>query len=100
MELFFYENDNLIELDGLQDSAGTYITNATVSVSSISGSSPVAGTPIAMPYEAGSNGRYRGTLPGSLVMSLNRKYRATIDVTGPAGSARFIVPFRVIRRRH
>jgi len=86
--IVYIENDNLIQLTGLQDAAtSVYVNNATVTVTvtdrkgvNVSGQS----WPLTLSYVASSNGNYEGTLEDGLVLSIGQKYEA--KVVADAGS--------------
>jgi len=68
MLLFFKENDNLVRWDGMsRASDGAYVNDATVTfVLKDSDNLPIVAG--AMPYVAGSNGRYQGVVQSEAVL--------------------------------
>ena len=62
MLIFFKDNDNLIRWDGMaRASDGTYVNGATVTYVLKDSNEAVLATG-ALPYVAGSNGRYQGVV--------------------------------------
>lgn len=84
-----FNNDNLIELDGLFDLVvGTFINNATVTFTIVdrTGTDLFANTP--MGYVAASSGNYQGllTAPSAATLTVGRGYRVEINVVTTAGA--------------
>lgn len=118
MSLTLYrKNDNLIEWEWLSQSTdGAYINNGTVTFTLYSGYSLVSttgvlttpagavnlavsgGTAVVMTYVTGSNGKYQGKLPASVVLDLALVY--TIEINGIASghTARRSIPVTVVDR--
>jgi len=104
IHLYFYLNDNYIELVGLTDVAtGAFVNTATVSTvlkDKLTGAEIAGQTwPLSMPYVASSNGLYRATLKDSLTVTLGQELVA--EVTVNAGTDRqgfWFVDTRVERR--
>jgi len=88
MALLYITNDNVIELDGLQNTVTeAYINDATVTVTITDkdGTEVVGETwPLAMPYVRGSDGTYRANLADTLTLTNGARYAAT--VTADAGA--------------
>ncbi|NOY63051.1 MAG: hypothetical protein GXP10_07865 [Gammaproteobacteria bacterium] len=84
----YISNDNLATLDALKNAAdGTWINDATVTATLVDATgSPVTGQswPLALPYVAGTNGRYQGILEDAL--GLAKKSGYTLKVIAMTGS--------------
>lgn len=103
IDLYYYLNDNIIELNELYDNIGAaYINNATVTVTleDASGTEITGETwPLAMSYVAASNGKYRATLTSVLSVSLNDRLTAKVDIdAGVNGKAYWEFPILVKQR--
>ena len=87
--VFYYLNDNVIELRGAQNSATTaYINNAVVTVTMVDkNGAQVSGTtwPTTLVYVVGSNGNYQATLPHTVSFRPAREYTAQVTLSGSAG---------------
>ncbi len=90
-QVIFYQNDMLIEIDGLRDvlaAPATFLNAATVTVTLIDDEgNQVAGEtwPLSMAYVAASNGIYRATLVDMLTVVKNAQYTAQVSANGGAG---------------
>lgn len=83
---FFLGSDHLIEYADTQNVAdGSYINDATVSVTVKTRLGTTVAGPIAMPYVTASNGLYQGTLPHDMAVTLGVEYVAEITIDGGAG---------------
>lgn len=104
MSLVLYiENDNVLELVGLQDSVtDAYVNSASVSVTLIDqAGTTVSGEtwPLSLSYVAASNGTYRATLRDTLVLSSQRQVTAKIVADdGVDRKATWEIPLTVKRR--
>lgn len=87
-KIVWVANDNLLKLVDLQDEAtGTYITDATVTVTvkdedgtAVSGPNwPISGS-----YVVGTNATYHMLLPDTMVLTKDTHYWAFIDATKDA----------------
>jgi hypothetical protein len=83
--ILYKDNDNLIELDMLKNSAtDAYLNSATVNLTSIKDSAGVVVTgvtfPLAMSYVATSNGKYQATVDKALALISGQHYTAIVDV--------------------
>lgn len=99
--VFYFGNDHLIEVAGLQEVAGAaaYINDATVSVTVKTKAGATVAGPIGMPYVAASDGLYQGTLPDDMAVTLGVEYVAEITADGGAGLKGFWqYPFTVRAR--
>lgn len=105
----YRKNDNLIEWTWLsQSSDGAYINDGTVTFTlyhtySLNSSTGVAsGTsvngPTAMTYVSGSNGKYQGKLPASVMLDLSLQYTLEINATAGGHTARRSIPVSVVDR--
>ncbi len=88
-EIFIINSDNLIIADNVRNLAtGSNVNNAVVTVT-MSGANKVAVSgvnwPITMAFVTGSSGKYRGTLPDTLVVTENTKYFGVVVVSAGAG---------------
>lgn len=93
-EIIYISSDNIIEVTGvLNVPAGTYINNASVTVTLVDATTGVEVTgqtwPLALSYVSGSNGDYRGTLTDSMVLSNSQELIAKVTVDGGAGLKRY-----------
>jgi hypothetical protein len=89
MDVAFYQNDNLLEILGLQDAAsGAWLNAATVTATIVdrAGVNVTGFTqPLSLAYVAASNGDYRATLPDEAALLDGRKYTAKISADAGAG---------------
>ena len=109
------KNDNLVEWQWLSQSTdGAYINDGVVTFTLYSGYSLVSTTgvlttpsgavnalvagPTTMSYVAGSNGKYQGKLPASVVLDLALIYTIEINGTASGHIARRSIPVSVIDR--
>lgn len=79
--------DNLVRVDNLTNEVtGSYVNTATLAmtVRDSSLAAVTGGTSIAMAYVAGSNGRYHGTVPNTLILTAGAIYY--VDVVGSGES--------------
>jgi len=88
-EILIINSDNLIIADNVRNLAtGSNINDAVVTVT-VSGANKVAVSgvswPVTMAFVTGSSGKYRGTLPDTLVVTENTKYFGVVIVSGGAG---------------
>ena len=100
----YLANDNLLVVDGLKnESDGTYLNAASVTCTLVNGSGvPVSGQtwPLAMVYQAGSNGKYIGTLEDTLSLSEGQTYVAVIDADAGSGlKGHWEIPLKAKVRR-
>lgn len=88
-KIYYYRNDNLIELSGLQDvvtdsfineSSSVFLTIQTLVGSTQINSGPT--WPAAMTYVLSSDGVYRVTVDRLLNVEVGSKYTAVIDASG------------------
>lgn len=102
MEIFFDQNDNIIELNGLRDQvSGSFINNATVTVTvKTAAGIVVTGEtfPLAMNYVVSSNGKYSATLKKELAVSIGTTYYAEISVAASGVDGFWTLPFGVSQR--
>ena len=93
-------NDHVIAVDGLRNAdTGDYINTATVTATlKVSTTGEIIDGPIALSYQIGSNGNYRGTLPHDTPLELGVEYTMQYDAVGTL-SARWIEKFRAAERR-
>lgn len=97
-------NDNLIILDQLKDeSTGSFVNNATVTVESITDSSgnTISGVtfPISMSYVTGSNGKYQGILEETASLTDYTRYTVTIKAVQGASVGLWKVPAVALPRQ-
>lgn len=83
-EVIYKDNDNLVEVDELKNSAtDAYINNATVTLTAIKDAAGVTVTgvsfPISMTYVAASNGKYQATVDKAIALVAGQNYTAIID---------------------
>lgn len=88
-EALYMQNDNLLQITGLQDAAtGSYINDATVTVT-LKDSADVEVTgqswPTTLGYVASSNGDYQATLSDQLALIDKADYVAEITADGGSG---------------
>lgn len=82
--VFFVDNDNEVVIKGLREGlTGTFINNAslTFTVYDLCEDAVSGGSSISMPYITGSNGNYRGILPGTVGLSASTQYRVVITAS-------------------
>lgn len=96
-QVIYDDNDTIIEVAELRSGVtGNYLDLATVTVTlKDSDGAEVAGAswPMAMTYVAGSNGKYRATLPASLSTVKRASYTAVVDASAGAGlEAKWEIP--------
>ena len=95
MATAFYQNDNLVEVVGLQNAAtGAYINagaTVTATVNDLAGGAVTGATwPLALAYVAGSNGNWRATIPDEAQLAKDAEYVAVIVAdAGPGLAARW-----------
>lgn len=88
-QIIYYQNDTVLEVRDLRNGVtGEYLDQAALSVTvydtagvAVSG----AVWPLAMSYVAGSNGKYRVTLPAALALTKRNKYTAVVLADGGVG---------------
>ncbi len=74
-------NDNELVIKGLREGAtGTTVNDAalTFSVYDATEDPLTGGQSISMPYVSGSNGNYRGILPGTVGLTATTEYRVVV----------------------
>lgn len=77
-------NDIDVKIDGLHRSAdGSYIEDALLlaTMTDAAGEVVAGAEDIALPFVTGSNGNYRGVLPGSIVLVDGEKYTTEVRAT-------------------
>lgn len=84
-DFVYKDNDNLVELDALKNSAtDAYINSATVTLTAIrdAAGATVSGDtfPKAMSYVASSNGKYQASVDKLLAIVPGQSYTAIVDV--------------------
>lgn len=79
-------NDNLVEWQFMdQASDGSYVNDATVSMTLKLSGSPVSGaTAVALTYVTDSNGRYQGVIPSTVSLTVGGAY--TLEITAVSGT--------------
>lgn len=87
-EIAFLNNDNLLQLKGLQkNSDGSYANTATVTANIKDAAGVLvtgAGSPLTLTYVAASNGVYQGTVPFAAAFADDTTYYAEITATQDA----------------
>ncbi len=82
-------NTAIIQLDGLADSDGSYVNDATVTLQSLTDSSgdavPGLTTPLSMGYVASSNGKYQALIPHAVELIAGQVYVAMVRATSTEG---------------
>lgn len=83
-EVIYKDNDNLVEVDELKNSAtDAYINTATVTLTAIRDAAGAVVTgvsfPISMTYVATSNGKYQATVDKAIALIAGHTYTAIID---------------------
>jgi len=101
--LGFIENDNLLTVDGVQDTTDdSFINTATVTASLKDAAGvdvPGQTFPLALTYVAASDGKYQGLLEDTLTLAVQTPYTLTIDIDAGAGLiGKFEIPFDAITR--
>lgn len=100
-EAILHLADMTVEVQGLQDLDGTYINDATLTVTL----KDTAGTlitgqtyPASMSYVSASNGNYRGPISDSINVSPGDLLEAWIDISTPSNGDRLIkLPCKVLK---
>ena len=77
-------SDNTVEWDGMTDPTGAYLNAATVTCQVKDSADSTTATGITLTYVAGSNGKYRGTIPSTT--SLTEEATYYVEVTAVEGS--------------
>ena len=83
-------NDNPVEIDGVMNVDGEYVSNATITLTLYTTDDTPAtvsgATGLTMSYVSGSQGRYRTVIPSTVALVENANYTIRIlgDVTGDA----------------
>jgi len=102
VDILYNQNDNLIELIGLQDATTEAYENAatvTVTLKDPDGTTVTGVDGLSMAYVAASDGDYRGTIPYTSVLVSGKLY--TAEVTADAGVGKrafFVLPLKVLTR--
>ena len=100
--LIYEDNENLVEIAGLRNSAtDAYINDATVAVTikDAAGNTVSGDTfPKTMAYVAASNGTYQAMLSDLLVLTPGRHYTAEITASSGGIDARWEIPLRSATR--
>lgn len=96
-EVIYKDNDNLVEVDELKNSAtDAYINNATVTLTSIKDAAgvTVAGVsfPISMSYVSASNGKYQATVDKAIALVAGQAYTAIIDAVSGSLDGHWEIP--------
>lgn len=98
-EVIYKDNDNLVEVDELKNSAtDAYINTATVNLTAIkdAAGANVTGSgitfPIAMTYVASSNGKYQATVDKALALVAGHAYTAVIDAVSSGIDGHWEIP--------
>lgn len=98
---FYIGNTTLLIVDGLADTTGAYLDDATVTLESLvddrSVPVPRFTVPVALAYVEGSSGRYQTTLPHTLALLKDKGYLATIRAESDAGAV-MTVRERIVAR--
>jgi len=100
VDLLPYLSDAYVELDVLTDAAaGTYVNDATVTVSLISrsGMKVTGATDLPAAYVAGSNGKYRATIPHDAQVKLGATYLCEAKAVKGTFETRFVQFVKVAR---
>lgn len=86
-ELAYVDNDNILQLKGLQDINDNYINDAIVTLVTVNDNLDVQVTgqtfPVSMGYVAASNGVYQATMEDTLLLTHQSAYVAKVDVNAP-----------------
>ena len=83
-------NDNPVEIDGVMNVDGEYVSNATITLTLYTtAETPAAvsgATGLTMSYISVSNGRYRAIIPSTVSLTADTEYTIVIlaEVTGDA----------------
>ena len=98
-DVVYKDNDNLVELDELINSAtGAYINNATVTLTAIRDAAGVTVSgetfPKGMSYVASSNGKYQATVDKALALVAGQFYTAVIDVVSSGLDGHWELPLK------
>ena len=100
--LIYKDNENLIELDELKNSANdTFVNDATVAVTikNAAGTTVSGETfPKTMTYVASSDGKYQAALSDLMVLVPGQHYTAFITAISGALNASWEIPLRAATR--
>lgn len=103
MDIYFYRNDNLIELAGLKDElTEAFVNDATVTaVMKDAAGANVAGQswPLVMPYISGSDGIYRGVLDADLDLAVGDRVTVEVTITASGGREAFFAKKLRVKER-
>lgn len=103
MEIFFYLNDNMVELLGLKDQVTeAFVNDATVTaVMKDAAGDEVTGQtwPLTLVYITASDGVYRGVLDAALDVELGDRVTVEATVSASGGRNGFFSKKTVVRER-
>lgn len=89
VELLYTGNDTVVEARGVMNEVtGEYLNSATVTCTLLTSAGvEVTGQswPLAMAYVSSSDGVYRATVPKTVAITANGRYKMQIDVNAGAG---------------
>ena len=102
-QIFYYKNDNLIELTGLKDEAtDTFVNDATVTaVMKSAAGAQIAGQswPLTLSYIGSSDGVYRGILDAAAEVAIGDSVTIEITIAASAGRDAFFAITAKVRQR-
>jgi len=96
LQPLFIDSDNLIRWDQMQNAAtGAYVNDAVVTFTlrDVNAVAVSAATNVSMPYVAGSDGRYQGTLESTVDLG-DPGTQYDLEITATSGA---LVGFRRVR---
>lgn len=99
--IVYQKNAQIFEMDGLQDSAGSFLNSATVTMTLIDQNGhTVAGIEnVPMVYVGASNGIYQGAIPASFDPTTGQGYQLVVDAAQGAAVGHWQFPVQVDIRR-
>ena len=97
------ENDNLLTVDGVQDSSDGSFLNAATVIATLKDEEGVDVTgqtfPLTLTYVTASDGKYTGTLEDTLDLMASVDYTLCVDIDSNTGfKANFQIPIKAIIR--
>jgi len=98
--VLFQDNTQLINIIGLRDSSGNFLSAATLRADLLDGSrEPVAGlVDIVLSYVPSSNGNYSGTVTATFAPAVGTEYTLVLDGDSAASHLHIEIPVEVKTR--
>ncbi len=83
-QFIYVGNDNPVTFEGVQDADGNFVSNAAVTMTLAHPDSPsvnLLGSAVTLSYVTGSNGRYRGVIQSTVLLTAGVTYELIISAT-------------------